>query len=125
MSKAKLYKADGTIIEVVPANGTDFQLDELQAMVDGYIEIVPAGNGKIMVIDEEGKLKGKPVNDAATIIHYAKKLDYVDSERVVVCGHSEGAMIATLLTKQEKLQGIILLSGACMEKCKFGAISRK
>ena len=54
------------------------------------------------------------VNDAATIIHYAKKLDYVDSERVVVCGHSEGAMIATLLTKQEKLQGIILLSGACM-----------
>ena len=54
------------------------------------------------------------VNDAATIIHYAKKLDYVDSERVVVCGHSEGAMIATLLTKQEDLQGIILLSGACM-----------
>ena len=68
MNKAKLYKADGTILEVVPANGTDFQLDELQSMVDGYIEIVPASNGKIMVIDEEGKLKGKPVNDAATII---------------------------------------------------------
>ena len=54
------------------------------------------------------------VNDAATIIHYAKKLDYVDSENVVVCGHSEGAMIATLLTKQEQLHGIILLAGACM-----------
>lgn len=54
------------------------------------------------------------VNDAATIIHYAKKLDYVDSDRVVVCGHSEGAMIATLLTKQEDLHGIILLAGACM-----------
>ena len=56
------------------------------------------------------------VNDAANIIHYAKKLDYVDEEKVVVCGHSEGAMIATLLTKDEDLdlKGIILLSGACM-----------
>jgi predicted esterase len=56
------------------------------------------------------------VNDAANIIHYAKKLDYVDEEKVVVCGHSEGAMIATLLTKNEDLdlKGIILLSGACM-----------
>ena len=68
MSKAKLYKANGTILEVVPANGTDFQLDELQAMVGGYIEIVPAGEGKIMVLDDEGKLKGKQVNDAATMI---------------------------------------------------------
>lgn len=68
MNKAKLYKADGTILEVVPANGTDFQLDELKKMVDGYIEIVPAGEGKIMVLDDEGKLKGKPVNDAATMI---------------------------------------------------------
>ena len=68
MSKAKLYKADGTIIEVVPSNGTDFQLKELQEMVGGYIEIVSAGKGKIMVIDDEGKLKGKPVNDAATMI---------------------------------------------------------
>lgn len=68
MSKAKLYKTDGTIIEVVPSNGTDFQLDELQAMVDGCIEIVPAGKGKIMVIDDEGKCKDKPFNEAATMI---------------------------------------------------------
>ena len=54
------------------------------------------------------------VKDAANIIHYAKKLDYVDEEKIVVCGHSEGAMIATLLTKNEELKGIILLGGACM-----------
>lgn len=54
------------------------------------------------------------VNDAANVIHYAKKLDYVDEEKIVVCGHSEGAMIATLLTKDEQLEGIILLGGACM-----------
>lgn len=68
MNKAKLYKVDGTILEVVPANGTDFQLEELQAMVGGYIEIVPAGKGKIMVIDDEGKCKHKPLNNAATKI---------------------------------------------------------
>lgn len=54
------------------------------------------------------------VDDAVTIIHSAKNLDYVDPERVVVCGHSEGTMIATLLTKREPLKGIILLGGACM-----------
>ena len=54
------------------------------------------------------------VNDAATIVRSAKNLDYVDSERVVICGHSEGAMIATLLIKKEELRGIILLGGAGM-----------
>ena len=54
------------------------------------------------------------VSDAANIIHYAKKLDYIDEEKMVVCGHSEGAMIATLLTRTEELCGIILLGGACM-----------
>jgi hypothetical protein len=65
---AKLYKTDGTILDVVPANGTDFQLKELQEMVGGYIEIIPVSNGKIMVLDDEGKLKGKPINDVATMI---------------------------------------------------------
>ena len=54
------------------------------------------------------------VSDASNIIHYAKKIDYVDEKKIVVCGHSEGAMIATLLTKVEVLRGIILLGGACM-----------
>lgn len=54
------------------------------------------------------------VNDATDVVRYAKKLDYVDEDRIVVCGHSEGAMIATLMTKKEDVQGIILLGGACM-----------
>lgn len=53
------------------------------------------------------------VNDAANVIHYAKKLNYVDENKIIVCGHSEGAMIATLLTRIENLYGIILLGGAC------------
>ena len=54
------------------------------------------------------------VNDSARVIEYAKGLSYVDENRIIVCGHSEGSMIATLLTKQIKLERIILLGGACM-----------
>ena len=54
------------------------------------------------------------VKDAANVIEYAKKLEYVDENKVVVCGHSEGSMIATLLTKTEEPQGLILLGGAGM-----------
>ena len=54
------------------------------------------------------------VNDSAKVIEFAKKLPYVDGNKIVACGHSEGAMIATLLTKQEKLERVILLGGACM-----------
>ena len=63
----------------------------------------------------DGKTSGLSdlVQDADNVIEYAKKLDYVDENKVIVCGHSEGAMIATLLTEKEKLKGIILVSGAC------------
>ena len=54
------------------------------------------------------------VNDSASVIEYAKGLPYVDDNRIIACGHSEGSMIATLLTKQTKLERIILLGGACM-----------
>ena len=43
------------------------------------------------------------VTDAANVIHYVQKLDYVDEKKIVVCGHSEGSMIATLLTKTEEM----------------------
>ena len=54
------------------------------------------------------------VNDASSVIEYAKNLAYVDENRIIACGHSEGAMIATLLTKKSNLEKIILLGGACI-----------
>lgn len=66
---AMLLHADGTVEEVQPTNGTDFQLDELQGFVGGYIEIVPLhGTTQILVVNEEGKLTGLPVNPAATAV---------------------------------------------------------
>jgi hypothetical protein len=53
--------------EVQPKNGTDFQLDELQDFVGGYIEIIHLNDGRIMVINEEGKLLDLPVNLLATV----------------------------------------------------------
>ena len=54
------------------------------------------------------------VKYSACVIEYAKTLPCVDETRIIACGHSEGAMVATLLTKQQKLESIILLGGACM-----------
>lgn len=64
--KAKLLKTDLSVIDVVPKNGTDFQLDELREFVGGYIEIVDLRNGQILVINEEGKLNDLPINALAT-----------------------------------------------------------
>ena len=38
-----------------PQNGLDFQLDELQKFVDGYIDIINLHNGDILVINDNWK----------------------------------------------------------------------
>lgn len=40
----------------------DYNLDALQALVGGYIEIVTLWDGVALVVDEEGKLKHKEIN---------------------------------------------------------------
>ena len=54
------------------------------------------------------------VNDAISVVRYLKKQPYVDEKRIIVCGHSEGSMIATLLAEKEDVAGLILLGGAGM-----------
>ena len=57
MNKAKLITADGKITEVTPKNGEYFKLDELQAFVGGYIEVLcpPSMTGALLIVNEEGK----------------------------------------------------------------------
>ena len=52
--------------EVMPANNTDFKLREVQKLVGGYVEVVYLRDGRIMLVDEEGLLKGSPLNRAAS-----------------------------------------------------------
>lgn len=70
-------------IEVKPKSGKTFSLHELHSFVEGYIEIVELKDGKIMVVNEEGKLKDLPFNHAATKI-YAETY----SNRDVIVGNA-------------------------------------
>lgn len=66
---AKLYRVNGQIEDVKPANGSDFTLEELYALVDtNMVETLPTNDGRIMVICEEGKLRGKEENARATLL---------------------------------------------------------
>lgn len=84
--KAKIYKADGSIIDVKPNNGTDFSLEELQEIVGGYIEVVGLMDNEIMVINEEGKLIDLPFNETATQMYQEVDgfYDYIAGD-VLVC----------------------------------------
>ncbi len=58
--------ADGRTEERAPANGREWTLDELHAIVGGWIEQLPCKDGRIMTLNEDGKNIGLPVNQAAT-----------------------------------------------------------
>ena len=84
----------GQIIKIKP-NGMVEQidceyitLDYLQSEVDGYIETVrikdTPNRHLLMVIDEEGKLKNKPINDLAGKIAYIRFDDYIVGDVVIV-----------------------------------------
>lgn len=66
---AEIIKSDGQRINITPENGKRFQLEELQEIVGGYIENLQLPDGRYMVVNEEGRLYGLPVNMAATHIY--------------------------------------------------------
>lgn len=63
----KLYEVGGIIKEVQPKNGEKISLEEAQALVDGYVELIHLDGDNILLCDEEGLLKNKPINTLATI----------------------------------------------------------
>ena len=65
---AKIIYTDKEDEDYTPKNGKTFELVELQGIVDGWIEIVRLKDGRIIVIDEDGKSKNKAVNIPATNI---------------------------------------------------------
>ena len=87
---AQIIKTNGEVIETKPKNGTDFQLDELQSIVGGYIEVVSLHDGRLVVCDEEGKLKGKERNHKATdILHSVFNTNDFMVGDVLVCNENE------------------------------------
>ncbi len=87
---AKIYKINGEVIEVEPKNGTDFVFEELSKIVGGYIEIVQLSEGRIMILNEDGKLHKLPFNELATMLSQdsIRTGDYIAGD-VLVCDKSQ------------------------------------
>lgn len=86
--KAILIKENSRSSYIMPKNGTDFELDELQKAVGGLIDIIRLNeNDLIMVINDEGKFTcGK--NKAATEIAHRCNAIYADdyiAGDVIIC----------------------------------------
>ena len=64
-----IIRVDGTIETYLPGEGRFiYTLEELQAAIGGgYIQLVMThGDKRMLVLDEDGKAKGFPVNPVAT-----------------------------------------------------------
>ena len=64
--KIMTSKKNGTKTTFMDSSDIKPTLEQLQKMVGGYIEVVTAKNGDQIILDEEGRLKGKPINEDAS-----------------------------------------------------------
>lgn len=66
----KALKMDGNSIELIEIAGGDIEaeLHALQEQVGGYIETVRIAEDAVMIVDEEGLLKGRTQNALASLI---------------------------------------------------------
>ena len=68
-----------TTLKEIKSKKDDPSLSDAQKFVGGWVEVVQVNDG-ILIIDEEGKLKDKPVNEVASKM-YADK--YGDEDIIV------------------------------------------
>lgn len=81
---AKIIKTDGNIKYVKPKNNKDFSLEELQKIIGGHIQIVKTKRGKLMVINEEGKLLRLQKNRKATDLYEYGGTDIIVGDVLVI-----------------------------------------
>lgn len=75
---AKIIRTDGSEEEL-----KDTSLQSLQTAVGGNIEMTFTNDGKVMWINEEGKLKGLMYNEKATKLYVHKDRDDILGDVVV------------------------------------------
>ena len=72
-------------IQIKPENETNFTLKELYKHLRcDMIEVLYLNSSEIMIIDENGKLTNKPVNNSATRIFR----ENIKNTRDYICGHA-------------------------------------
>jgi len=52
------------------------------------------------------------VSDIEAMVAFLKEQPFVDSENIILAGHSEGCMLATVVNARTPVNGLILLTGA-------------
>ena len=65
---AKIIYTDKEAEDYTPKNGKTFELTEMQEIIGGYIEPIRLNDGRMIIVDEDGKSKDKAVNIPATSI---------------------------------------------------------
>lgn len=79
---ASLLRTDGTRQNIAPQNGTDFQLEELHALLGGYVEVVKLDDGRLLLVNDNGKIKQLAINPQATVLLW----EFTDSLADVIVG---------------------------------------
>ena len=76
---------DGTVTPYPPDNGTHFTLGEMQEAVGGYVQSIKMGDGRLMLVNENGLLTGLSRNVMATA-HFGAGANIVGT--ILVCPKS-------------------------------------
>lgn len=90
---ALLISPAGSVREIHPANGAaSFTAEEMHRLVEGWLECVYLPDGRLMWINEEGKLRGLPPNALATLLARAvlQPHDYITGPAVVTTRQEAG-----------------------------------
>ena len=72
---ATLYKTNGDKVYITPKNKKKFTLRELQNYVGGFVAQFKAGEGHVLVVNEDGRLLDLQHNRRASEL--AKQFGYV------------------------------------------------
>ena len=82
---AKIIYTDKGAEDYTPKNGKTFGKTEMYGIVEGYIDIIRLNDGRVIVVDSQGKALNKAVNIPATNIlrrdHYTT--DYIVGTAIV------------------------------------------
>jgi len=70
------------VSQVAPKRGREFQLEEIQQYVDGYIEVVRLTDDQIMIVNEEVKFT-QGCNQIATAIARLHQRNYIAGYAVI------------------------------------------
>lgn len=82
MKENFIVKTDGSKHVITPKNGKNFELEELQEIVGGYIQAIRLSESQSMIVNENGKLYNLEHNAEASVIAHSYRAIF-DNEFIV------------------------------------------